>query len=248
VELTTRGRRVADLCRDLYTLAQDVASDNTITPGPARGWRWENRIANTLAHRGYPVEAMPGGVRVFGVVPASGLCHQTDAALSCADAHVIGEWKSYTGSVPKNELLRFKAATDDLYDTLALRLPRQPVLRLFGVGGDVSSQLRWYAARHGIALVERTRWPAPVLADPDLAWPADGAPSTTDLRRLRWLSRPLQQVYPQLPDGSLRLPPPLPDPAVDALLTLQDRWSARLWALLDAEPGSFERFAADLVA
>jgi hypothetical protein len=40
----------------------------------------------------------------------------------------------------------------------------------------------------------------------------------------------------------------LPAAAVEALLALQDRWSTRLWALLDAEPGSFERFAADLVA
>lgn len=248
MELATRSRRFADLCRDLYTLAQDVTSDNLATRGPARGWRWEARIADALAYRGYPVDAVPGGVRVLGAVPASGLRHQTDAALTCADAHVIGEWKSYTDPVPKNELLRFKAATDDLYDTLAHRQPRQPVLRLFGVAGDVSLQLRWYAARHGIALVERTRWPAPVLADPDLAWPTDHAPTLADQRRLRWLSRPLQQVYPQLPDGSLRLPPPLPTPAVDALLALQDRWSARLWSVLDADPGSFERFAADLVA
>ncbi len=248
MELATRGRRYADLCRDLYTLAQDVATDDTTARGPARGWRWEALIADALAHRGYPVDAVPGGVRVFGAVPASGLRHQTDAALHCVDAHVIGEWKSYTGPVPKNELLRFKAATDDLYDTLGRRLPRQPILRLFGVGGDASPQLRWYAARHGITLVECTRWPAPVLADPDLAWPVTSAPSATDQRRLSWLSRPLQQVYPQLPDGSLRLPPPLPAAAVEALLALQDRWSTRLWALLDAEPGSFERFAADLVA
>jgi len=248
VELATRGRRFADLCRDLYTLAQDVAFNDIAIRGPARGWRWEARIADTLAHRGYPVEAMPGGVRVFGAVPASGLRHQTDAALSCVDAHAIGEWKSYTGPVPKNELLRFKAATDDLYDTLARQLPRQPVLRLFGVGGDVSPQLRWYAARHGIALVERSRWPAPVLADPELPWPDGTAPAGPDQRRLGWLSRPLQQVYPQLPDGSLRLPPPLPTPAVEALLALQSRWSARLWSTLDADPGSFERFAADLVA
>lgn len=33
-----------------------------------------------------------------------------------------------------------------------------------------------------------------------------------------------------------------------ALLALQDRWSARLWSALDADPGTFERFAASLVA
>lgn len=248
MDLARGGRRFADLCFDLYVLAQDV---DTVAPpvrGPARGWSWENRIAETLAMRGYPVEPMPGGVRVFGVMPASGLRHQTDAALHCTDAHVVGEWKSYSGPVPKNEVLRFKAATDDLYESLARRLPRQPVLRLFGVGGDVTPDLRWYAARHGISLVERTRWPAPALADPLLGWPEGRGPSEADRRRLRWLSRPMQDVYPRLPDGSLRLPPPPQDSAVEALLTLQNRWSDRLWSAVDAEPGTFEQLAGDLVA
>jgi hypothetical protein len=248
VELARGGRRFADLCRDLYTLAQDPDAGRPPVRGPERGWSWEARIAEALALRGYPAEPMPGGVRVFGAVPASGLRHQTDAAVHCTDAHVVGEWKCYSGPVPKNELLRFKAATDDLYDAMSRRPPRLPVLRLFGVGGDVSPQLRWYAARHGVSLVERSRWPAPVLADPLLAWPGGDGPSQTDRRRLRWLSRPMQDAYPRLPDGSLRLPPPPPDSAVEALLALQDRWSDRLWSAVDAEPGTFEQFAAELVA
>lgn len=245
----TPSRRFPDLCRDLYTIAQDVASTD-IRRGPSRGWHWEAHIADTLVKRGYPVESLPGGVRVFGVVPASGLRHQTDAALICADALVIGEWKSYAGMVPKNEVLRFKAVTDDLYDSLARRppKPKQPVLRLFGVAGGVSRQLRWYAARHGIAIVDGSRWPAPVLADPELPWPLGAGPTGIDRLRLAWLSRSMQEVYPRLPDGSLRLPPPPSDPTVEALLSLQDRWSNRLWAALDADYGSFERFAEDLVA
>ena len=237
-------RRFPALCAQLYELAQEDDPGR----GPERGWRWERRIADALAVRGFPVRSVAGGVEVHGVLPASGLRHQIDAEITCRDAEVIGEWKAYRGPVPKNELLRFKAVTDDLYDAMAAHQPRRPVLRLFGVAGDASPQLRWYAARHGIALVERSRWPAPVLADPELPWPDGTAPAGPDQHRLGWLSRPLQQVYPQLPDGSLRLPPPLPTPAVEALLALQDRWSARLWSILDADPGSFERFAADLVA
>lgn len=248
MELTCGGRRFADLCRDLYVLAQDGDAGTRLVRGPARGWLWERRIADTLAARGYPAEPMPGGVQVLGVVPASGLRHQTDAAVHCTDAHVVGEWKSYSGGVPKNELMRFKAATDDLYDSLALRLPNRPVFRLFGVGGDVSPQLRWYAVRHGVSLVEHSRWPAPVLADPLIRWPEGYGPSDTDRRRLQWMSRPMQDAYPRLPDGSLRLPPPPRESAVEALLALQDRWSDRLWSALDAEPGTFERFAGCLVA
>jgi hypothetical protein len=156
-----RGRRFTTLCQDLFALAH--APDDV--RGPERGWRWEHRIADYLGKKGFPVEPMPGGVRVFGIVPASGLRHQTDAAIDCVDAHVIGEWKAYSRPVPKNEVLRFKAATDDLYDSLVELRPRLPVIRLFGVCGDASDELRWYAARHGICLVERSRWPTPVLAD-----------------------------------------------------------------------------------
>lgn len=248
MELSRGGHRFADLCRDLYALAQDADTATEVLRGPARGWLWERRIADVFAIRGYPTEPIPGGIRVFGVLPASGLRHQIDAALHCSDAHVIGEWKSYSGPVPKNELLRFKAATDDLYDSLARRLPHRAVLRLFGVGGDVSTQLRWYAARHGISLVERSRWPAAVLADPQLTWPEGCGPSEADVRQLRWFSRPMQEVYPRLPDGSLLLPPPPADSAIDALLRLQNRWSDRLWSAVDAEPGTFENYASELIA
>jgi hypothetical protein len=225
-----RPRSYSALCRDLFLLAQEP--DEGV--GPDRGARWESSIATELALQGYPVESVPGGIRVFGVLPASGLRHQTDAAVDCVDAHVIGEWKSYRGAVPKNEMLRFKAASDDIYDALLEHRPRQPVLRLFGVRGDGSRELRWYAARHGIALVERSRWPAPMLADVATPWPPGEGPGRIDRSRLAWLSRPLQQVYPQLPDGALRLERPLPLAAVQSLLDLHDRWSERLWEALDS--------------
>lgn len=238
------GRRFSDLCRDLFVLAQDVDA----TPGPGRGWRWEAKIADALARRGFPVESAPGGIRVHGVLPASGLAHQTDAGLRCVDAYVIGEWKAYTGQVPKNEVLRFKAATDDIYDAISSLAPRRPVFRLFGVAGDASPELRWYAARHGVVLVERSRWPAPVLVDEDLPWPPDEAPMAIDLKRLYWLCRPLQEVYPRLPDGSLRLPRRLPNATIESLLALHDRLSDRFWEVVESYPGSFEQYAAHLCA
>jgi hypothetical protein len=223
------SRRLPVLCAELYKMALEELPG----AGAERGWRWEKRIADGLAERGFPARAVPGGVEIHGVLPASGLRHQIDASISCRDAEVIGEWKAYRGPVPKNEVLRFKAVTDDLYDALSVRPPRRPVYRLFGVAGDASSELRWYATRHGITLVEQSRWPAPVLADELLPWPAGEGPSDVDRRRLAWLSRPLQHVYPRLPDGSLVLPPRLPDPAIESLLYLQDRWSDELWDVLD---------------
>src|SRR5689334_14162293 len=93
-----RHRQFSDLCRDIFVLAQRPEP----VAGSERGRRWEIRIAEALAFRGFPVESFPGGVRVHGVLPASGLRHQTDAAITCTDALVIGEWKAYRGRVPKN--------------------------------------------------------------------------------------------------------------------------------------------------
>lgn len=232
-----RGRRFATLCQDLFALAQVP----DLRRGPERGRGWERRITDYLGQRGYPVEPTPSGVRIFGVLPASGLRHQTDAAIDCVDAHVIGEWKAYGRPVGKNEMLRFKAAIDDVYDSLNELRPRLPVHRLFGVAGDASPELRWYAARHGICLVERTRWPAPVLADSSLPWVGSG-PGLVDRQRLAWLTRPLQLAYPRLSDGSLRLPRRLPDAAVEALLNIHDHWSDQLWDLVEAKTGVFEDY------
>jgi hypothetical protein len=239
-----RGRTFAALCQDLFTLSQVPLGER----GPRAGWRWEGRVADYLARKGYPAEAVPGGVQVYGVLPASGLRHQTDAVVDCTDAHVIGELKAHQAAVPKNEVLRFKAATDDIYDSLVELRPRMPVLRLFGIAGNASPELRWYAARHGICLVERSRWPAPVIADPGLPWRDDAGPSAVDRERLEWLSRPLQEVYPRLPDGSLRLPRRLPNAAVQALLDIHDLWSDRLWDLVESDAGRFEEYVEALSA
>jgi hypothetical protein len=239
------GRRFADLCRDVYVLAQYV----DLTAGPRRGWRWEQRIADTLARRGFPATTGSSGVEVRGLLAASGLRHQMDATIECSDVYVVGEWKAYTKAVPKNELLRFKAATDDFYDAIVeYGVPKRPIVRLFGIAGDACPSLRGYAARHGIALIERSRWPSPVLADPLLRWPPGEGPSGIDVQRLAWLARPLQTVYPQLPDGSLQIPPQLPTPALEAILAVQDQWSTRLWDWVDSQPGTFEQYGLQLSA
>jgi hypothetical protein len=211
------------LAGELHGLAQYEDG----TPGPARGFRFERRIADGLARRGFPVRAVPGGVEIFGVLPASGLLHQMDAEIRCADADVIGEWKCYVGAIPKNEVLLFKAKTDDLFDALLPRPPKRPLFRFFGMAGDATRELRIYAARHGIGLIERSRWPACVLQDPFLDWPRGEGPGTEDLRRLDYLCRPMQSVVRTRPGGVL-LARPLSAVTADALIATHDRWSDRL--------------------
>lgn len=199
-------------------------------------------MAGYLARSGVPVESVPGGYRVFGHTSLSGLRHQIDGTFGCTDGLVIGEWKAYKGSIPKNELLRFKAATDDYYAALARSLPDRPVLRVFGGTGRATDDLRRYAALHGITLIDSQLWPAAVLAAENLEWPESDAPgpSADERRMLAWLGRPMQSVLRPRRDGSLLIPP---DPGafrIGSCIDLHEHWSARLWDALDTLPGRLE--------
>jgi hypothetical protein len=211
------------MCALLHTIAQQPDPSS----GPKRGYGWERRIERELLLNGFAIRSLPAGSRVLGTFSASGMRHQVDAEIRCERAFVIGEWKSFTGPVPKNEILRFKAVTDDYYEVMSAGVRRAPVLRIFGVSGDGSLGVRRYAVRHGIALIERSRWPAAVLADPSLRWPGEGPPEG-DRRRLAWMTRSMQHVMRHQDDGSMLVERPLKEAAVDALLQLQERWSVRL--------------------
>lgn len=228
----------AALCRDLFLLAQGPTLDNGTPPG----YRWEQRIADHLAMRGVPVEAVPGGCRIFGHTSLSGLAHQIDSTLSCHDAFVIGEWKAHRTLIPKNDLLHFKAATDDYYTAIAGAVPTRPIMRIFGGRGRTSAQLRRYAAIHGITIIDPEHWPAPVLAAPQLKWPQDRhpTPSLEDRSTLAWLGRPLQDVLEPLGDRAFRIAPMPTETRIMPALELQDYWSGRLWDAVDSDEMWFE--------
>jgi hypothetical protein len=212
------------MCARLHAAAQEVDE----TTGPERGWRWERRIQRELLVAGFSARSLSPGARLLGTFAASGLRHQVDAEIRCERAFVIGEWKSFSGPIPKNEVLRFKAVSDDYYEAMSDHQRRAAVLRVFGAAGSASLELRRYAARFGIALIERSRWPAAVLSDPLIEWPVGSGPADSDRRRLTWLCRPMQQVMRPLEDGTLLLEAAPSAAAIDAVLSLQERWSARL--------------------
>jgi hypothetical protein len=223
------------LCRDLFLLSHVPLQER----GPAAGREWERRIGAYLRERRVPVEPLPGGYRLFGVTSLSQLGHQIDTTAACVDALVVGEWKAHRDRIPKNELLRFKAATDDYYMAFK-RTPHLPVMRIFG-GGDSGVALRGYAAAHGIALVERARWPAAFLGWDGAKWPEHAEPpSHEDRRRLRWLARPMQrQLVSHAGDFII---PSLPTAAsLQAIIGLHDHWSERMWAATERSPYFFER-------
>jgi hypothetical protein len=219
------------MCDRLFRLAQLVDP----TPGPARGRRFEVRVEQELMRLAIPARAVPGGVQILGTLPASGMRHQIDAEAWCRDCDVIGEWKAYQSLVPKNDLLLFKAKTDDLYEELVSRRPHpRPVVRVFGMAGDASREARAYAARHGIVLIERSRWPVPVLGDPLMDWEVE-SPASSEQRALAFLGRPMHRVYRRTNDGRLVSPRYLDPTVVDELLAVHERISARFDRLIRAE-------------
>lgn len=219
---------LAALCLDFFLLSHAHLAAGLAGQGAA----FERRIRGHLDALGLP---NTGGFRVFGRRSMSGIYHQIDEQTSCANALVIGEWKAYQGQIPKNDLLRFKAATDDYWLASASRLST-PVIRVFGGTGTVTEAMRVYAAQWGIALVTPRTWPVPALCDQDVVWSPDGVagPGASDARTLASLVRSLDRVLAPQNDGSWRIPPVASEAEVRARLRVWDHWSERAWGWWDA--------------
>ena len=207
------------------------------------GTQFERRVKEHLQQLGLP---SGGGFRVLGRRSLSGLYHQLDEQTDCGHALVVGEWKAYRGVIPKNDLLRFKAATDDYW--MATRpSERSPVMRVFGGTGHVTAAMRTYGANAGIVLITPDRWPVPVLCHPGLVWTAAGLepPSAVDVRSMLTLVRPLNEVLSGQHDGSWRVPPSVPAGDVAHRLDIWLRHSERAWEWWDdASSARFEELLA----
>ncbi|MCY4580569.1 MAG: hypothetical protein OXD31_16195 [Chloroflexi bacterium] len=229
---------LTSLCRDIFLLAHaDVDSH-----GPRRGQEWEQRIAEYLANRNVPVESHPGGYTVFGHVSLSALKHQIDASIGCSDAIVVAEWKAFKGRMLKNELLRFKAASDDYFMALGSNMPSRPVVRIFGGTGYASDEIRAYAYLHGIVLIETERWPTPTLVSNSVIQNIAKftGPEVADRKHMAWTFRPVQKVLVAQRDGSFVFPKPPASAMIKSLNSIHEYWSDALWEEIDSEPGGFE--------
>jgi hypothetical protein len=226
---------LASLSRDLFLLGHAHVAAGQAGEGSA----FERRVRDHLDYLGLPNAS---GFRVLGRHSISGIYHQLDEQTKCGEALVIGEWKAYRGTIPKNDLLRFKAATDDYW---LARMTRDdtPVVRIFGGTGRVTNAMRVYAAQWGIVLVTPDRWPVPALCDGELLW-SDGeltVPSSVDRRTLSSLVKPFGKVLIPQPDRSWRIPPVPVAADVVHRLEVWEHHSDRAWHWWDDEaPSRFE--------
>ncbi len=226
---------LASLCLDLFLLGHAH-----LAAGQAGdGFGLERRIRRHLDATGHLNAA---GFRVFGRRNMSGIYHQLDEQTRCARVAVVGEWKAHTGHIPKNELLRFKAATDDYWLEPSTRRD-QSVIRVFGGTGTVTPAMRVYAAQWGIVLITPDLWPLPSLLDPHLLWgPGDlPCPTARDALALGSLTRPLNTVLSPASDGGWRVPSIPSAPDLASRLQLWRTWSDRAWSWWDDQsPARFD--------
>lgn len=203
-----------------------LANEHLASGGAGDGRGFERRVDRYLAARAIRSVEVFSGVRSLGSQSLSGLYHQIDASCSIRHAVVVGEWKAYRGAIPKNDLLRFKAVTDD-YWLRQHPYAASPVIRIFGGTGYVSPALRRYAAQWGICLITPDFWPAPLLAAESTVW-SGAEPDRLARRYLGWMTRPLGTVLVPQTDGSWSVPRPLPDATLDHFIHLHDSWSAAM--------------------
>lgn len=233
---------LAHVTRDIFLLAHIAFADGDSGP------QWENRLAEYFVSRGVRTDPLPGGTTMMGHTALSGLRHQVDGVLSATDGHMIAEWKSYVGALPKNELLRFRAVSDDYVVGLGSDAPAKALLRVFGGPGRYHTDVRRYAAIHGIMLIDPDRWPVPVILAGSCIWHRVGlaGPSARECRSLSSLVRPIQDVLSRRSDGSFLIPAPPSRIQLDSRLDLHDHWSDRLWEAIDESPGTFETLVAEM--
>lgn len=210
------------------------------------GFAFERRVRTHLQ-----TSSMPHGLdfRVLGRHSLSGLYHQIDEQTACDQALVVGEWKAHTGQMPKNELMRFKAASDDYWlggraDTTL------PIVRVFGGTGALSAKLQAYAACWGIILITPGLWPIPTLCDPHLLWDPAGLPppSGAELTALASMVRPLGATLKPQPDGTWRVPAMPTAAQIAGSCALWQRYSDQAWSWWhDSRPARFDALLADRV-
>lgn len=213
---------LAGLSLDLFLLGHAQLAAGQAGCGAA----FERRVRNHLGTLGLP----DARACAFLTGPSNaGLNHQIDEQTICRDARVIGEWKAHRGRIPKNDLIRFKAVTDDYWMSRGHNACGR-TLRLFGGTGSVTESMRVFAAQWGIVMIVPDVWPIPALCDPDLLWSTEvPGPGPADCRVLASLIRPMEHVLAHQPDGSWWMPPFARTADIAARLRVWEYWSQRAW-------------------
>ncbi len=219
--------------------------------GPERGRAFEIALYTFCERERLYLSERAGSRTLCGTASASGLRHENDGVISCADMILHVEMKYLTGEVSKNDLLIFNQKGLDFVLTGDPRLRTRPLYRMFLSGSPLSWEARRFSLLWGIIAIEPDVMPLPILH-----WLAGSTFATNSneqrLSERIWqeipaLAAPLQERIQRLPaclDGREdALSPARIEWALDEL---QRRHGDRWWRILDHRDAFWlERVYAD---
>ena len=219
--------------------------------GPERGRSFETALFTFCERARFCLIERAGSRTLCNTASASGLRHENDGVISCADMILHIETKHLTNEVSKNDLMIFNQKGLDFVLTGDARLRSRPLYRMFLSGSQLSHEARRFSLLWGIITIEPDLMPLPILH-----WLAGSSfiSSTSEKKTANrlWqevpiLVAPLQDRIPRLP-ACLKAEEEVVIPArlEWALDELQGIHGNRWWHDLDARDAFWlERVYAD---
>jgi hypothetical protein len=131
--------------------------------GAERGRCFEGALYTFCERRRFGLSERAGSRTLCNTTSASGLRHESDGVIACADMILHVEAKHLTEEVSKNDLMIFNQKGLDFMLTGDPRLRTRPLYRLLLSGSRLSREARRFSTLWGIITVEPDLMPLPVL-------------------------------------------------------------------------------------
>ena len=206
--------------------------------GPERGRAFENALYAFCEHQRFCLNERAGSQTLCNATSASGLRHESDGVIVCADMILHMETKHLTETVSKNDLMVFNQKGLDFALSGDPRLRSRQLYRMFLSGSPLSREARRFSLLWGIIAIEPDFMPLPLLHWLAGSTFVGSAPQQKIADRI-WHEIPV--LVAPLQDRIRRLPGCLsgaeeiitPSRIEWALDDLQDDHGARWWRELD---------------
>jgi hypothetical protein len=131
--------------------------------GAERGRCFEDALYTFCERQRFGLSERAGSRTLCNTTSASGLRHESDGVIACADMILHMETKHLTEQVSKNDLMIFNQKGLDFVLTGDPRLRSRPLYRLFLSGSPLSREARRFSVLWGIITVEPDFMPLPIL-------------------------------------------------------------------------------------
>jgi hypothetical protein len=175
-------------------------------PGHERGRLFESAVYTFCDQERFHLNERAGSRTLCNAPSASGLRHENDGVISCADMILHVEAKHLKGEVSKNDLMIFNQKGLDFVLTGDPRLRSRPLYRLFLSGSPLSREARRFCLLWGIIAIEPDLMPLPILhslAGSTFATGPNEQKLSDRIWRFRFSSHPFNKEFIVFPHASM---------------------------------------------